>query len=389
MKSERLLHQLQIPVGRNRLLILVILSGILFNACEVRNEDDIELKITAEQVRQKSVELGNPQIVELDIDTTSVCEQAFYLLSDSMVIVQNDGRSSSFVDLYSLETGKRVAKLAPQGRGPGEFSQATVIVPSNDANTLYVADGVKMHFVDVEQTLENNGLQIVHSFPYWQADLHSYMNVCPIDKESYVGYNLWYTDDSEYNTLNVPMLVKYNVGGSAQTSEMGEYFPGNVNGATMFVNPVNNQIWVADWHKDVIQICDTSLNVVKRITGPYDYNAGRYITMNSNAPFKMLMFPDEGIYKSYGNYTYTKDNVYIIYEDVRGVNYKSYENEALAPVSVFKFSWDGELEQVYKLDRHVSTISINSSGNKLYCTQQDYLAGEIEFVVYDLQPVLE
>ncbi len=28
-------------------------------------------------------------------------------------------------------------------------------------------------------------------------------------------------------------------------------------------------------------------------------------------------------------------------------------------------------------------------GNKLYCTQQDYLAGEIEFVVYDLQPVLE
>lgn len=75
-----------------------------------------------------------------------------------------------------------------------------------------------------------------------------------------------------------------------------------------------------------------------------------------------------------------KKYIYIIYEGNENFN-----PDALSPVEVFKLDFDGNLLCNYKLDRHISTVSVDSEEKYLYGTSRSSITGEGTLVRYNLK----
>ena len=63
-----------------------------------------------------------------------------------------------------------------------------------------------MFLVDLDSSLVENKIHIKQKLNFYNTDLHAYMNILPLDSLSYLGYNMWYTDEVNYNTNHIPML---------------------------------------------------------------------------------------------------------------------------------------------------------------------------------------
>ena len=178
------------------------------------------------------------------------------------------------------------------------------------------------------------------------------------------------------------MLSKHKFNIDYESIGTNDYFPGNINGATLILNPKNNNIWVADWHKQRIDIIDTALCLIKQIRLPQSKMLN--ISVKELPNISMLNYDDQLIYKAFAGFTATKDYVYIVNENINGVNSDMYENNELQPVEIYQFNWDGELVKVYKLNKYASNVSVSSCGDYLYCTAKDKLYGEPYLIRYKL-----
>lgn len=109
---------------------------------------------------------------------------------------------------------------------------------------------------------------------------------------------MWHIDNPDYNAKQIPALSRFSYDPKRNISKgKNDAFPGPVNGASLFTSPHHKEIWLADWHKDIITICDTSLNTLKQIIGP-DNLAPEYTTFD-NPALKMVIFPDDRTYRAY------------------------------------------------------------------------------------------
>lgn len=355
---------------------------ILLLLFSCRQEKGIEtVCLTRETLKNKTVVLGNPVEIPLNIDEATCNAGAFYLLKDSLILAQNSPANSSLIDLYSLKDHNRMAQLVLKGRGPDELIQCTAIIISGASDIFHISDGSSLYTVNTDSILCNKRIRPVSSFRYRHEDLHPYTNVCPIDSSVYVGYNMWYIDDPAYNNHQIPELSRFSYDPKRNLSRgKNDAFPGPVNGASLFIDPGTNRIWLADWHKDRIKICDTSLNPIKQIIGP-DHLNPEYTTFD-NPALQMIIFPEDLVYRAYSGFTFTQKHVYIIYEGVKDVKARDFEKNKLPPVEIFKFNWDGDLVCNYQLDRYITTISVSKDEKSFYCTAKDTMYGEAKLLVY-------
>ncbi len=261
-------------------------------------------------------------------------------------------------------------------------------VNSNSDSLFYLKDdgSYSFMFVNLDSTLKSQKLYIQKRFHY-NPELHYYVEICPVDNQHYVGYHMWYLNDSTYNNNLPNALTKYymdikNIESSNVQNSMSKYryFVASVNDVHLFKNPLNKQIWMADAHRDRIDIYNDSLQVVKTLSGPDNYSI-KYSLQKSNSPIPFISFEGEKSYRSYSNWTFTDKYIYIIYE---GINGGIYNIEDLQPVEVFKFDWNGNLICNYMLDRHVSTLSVDSHEKYLYCTSRKSFKDTPQFIRYKL-----
>lgn len=207
---------------------------------------------------------------------------------------------------------------------------------------------------------------------------HVQSDICVVDDSSYVAYNIWYVDDPEFSNGVEAPLQRYAKNKLPKDEGFMEYFVAPVNGARIFYNHRRHEIWAMDLHKDRISIYNDSLQLQKEMIGP-DNLQPQYTQVESNAPFAFISFTGGQSYMGYIDYCLTREHVYLIYSgDTR------YSPEALQPVDVFKLKYDGTLECIYHLDKHLLTISVDSKEEYLYGTARNALDGYSVFVRYKL-----
>lgn len=364
--------------------IMVVLP-VIIGGCNSKEKDNAVVNFTRDNFKQQ-VTLSNPE--EIILEETLDDPTAFFLMHDSVVIVQNQTHCDYMIELFSLNSKKQLAQLATKGNGPDEFKSCFCFVHSNDDPLFYLKDDEVYSYmtVNLDSTLQSKKLNIQQRFQYNQ-ELHYYVEICPVDNNHYVGYHMWYLNDSTYNN-NIPnALTKYAMDEKTDESNSMQaamtkykYFVASVNDVHLFMNPSNKQIWMADAHRDKIEIYNDSLHVVKTLSGPDNYNI-KYCLPKSNSPIPFVGFEGEKSYRSYSNWTFTDKHVYIIYE---GLNGGEYNIENLQPVEVFKFDWDGNLLCNYKLDRYVTTLSVDSKEKYLYCTSRKSFKDTAQFIRYKL-----
>lgn len=361
---------------------LFISLALSVSACRPGNGTETTF-LTKETLKNKTIPLGNPTEIPLNIDIATCDAGAFYLLKDSLILAQNSPSNASLIDLYSLKNKNRTAQLILKGRGPDELLRCSSIILSAAPDIFYISDGESLYTVNTDSTLSHKKIRPVSSFRYAHEDLHPYMNVCPLDSCCYVGYNMWYIDDPVYNNNQIPRLSRFSHDPGRNISKgKNEAFPGPVNGASLFTSPDRQQIWLADWHKDIITICDTSLHTLKQIIGPDNLNP-EYTTFD-NPALKMVVFPEDRTYRAYSGFACTPEHVYLIYEGVADVKAMDFEKNPLPPVKIFQFTWDGNLVCSYQLDRYITTLSVSSDEKSFYCTAKDTMYGEAKLLVYNV-----
>lgn len=361
-------------------VLLVVLGG-----CSSKKAEKIVVNFTRDNFKEH-VMLSNPEVIALE-DTTLNDPAAFYLMHDSIIIVQNQTHCDYLIELFSLNSRKVLAQLATKGNGPGEFNTCSCYVPNSNDPIFYLKDdGVYSYMaVDLDSTLQSKKLSIKNRFQY-NPELHYYVEICPTDENHYVGYHMWYLNDSTYSN-NVVALKKYAMNekfdeSNTMAAAMAKYkyFVASVNDVHLFMNPKNKQIWLADAHMDKIEIYDDSLHVLKTLSGPDNYKF-KYTLPQSNSPIPFVGFEGDKSYKTYSSFTLTDKHIYIVYQ---GVNGEVEDIENLQPVEVFKFDWDGNLLCNYKLDRYVYALSVDSKEEYLYCSTCKSIKDPREFVRYKL-----
>ena len=302
-------------------------------------------------------------------------------------MVQNQPQSDYMIEIFSLNTQKRILALATRGNGPGEFRSCKCIVPSSQSPVFYIKDAQqsKMYTVNIPQTLQTGELAIEKQFQY-SEDIHPQTDICILNDTEYVGYHFWHLDDSTYNN-GVPAIQKYEISDEpmelkSQMSFMDKYsyFVADVNGGNLF-RVADNRIWLAELHKDRISIYDDSLHLIKTITGPDNYPL-KYERHKSNIPMPFITFQNETSFRSYSSWTLTKDAVYLIYEHYDG---KEFDPEHLQPVEVFRFDKEGNPQIAYQADRPLYSLSIDSRGEYLYTVSRPSYADAVEFIRYKLK----
>jgi hypothetical protein len=311
---------------------------------------------------------------------------AFYVMYDTLIVVQNQPNCDYMIEMYSLNGKTPVGQFAQRGGGPDDFLSCACFVPAGVDSLIYALDQNKgtYNVINVPLTLAEKRLHFSQRFRYDQ-ELHPQTEIIPVGKENYIGYNFWYVNSDKYSN-NVPALKKYAIPKpddySDEQRQITDYnsFVAPVNTARLALNPLTKQIWFFDGHRDRIDIYNDSLRVIRTISGPDHYKVS-YETAKSNLPMPYVTFSEGRIYRAYSGFTVTDRYVYAIYE---GVNGSSFDPEDLQPVEVLQFDLKGNPVCSYKLDRFIYTVSVDSKGEYLYCTARTSARDEAHFLKYKL-----
>jgi hypothetical protein len=311
---------------------------------------------------------------------------AFYVMYDTLVVVQNQPNCDHLIEMYSLTGRTPVGQFAQKGGGPDDFVSCTCFVPAGNDSVIYALDQDKETYsiINVPLTLSEKRLHISRRFRY-SRELHPQTEIIPAGEAHYIGYNFWYVNSDKYSN-KVPALKKYAIPKpddySGEQHQFTDYshFVAEVNTARLALNPRTKQIWFFDGHQDRIDIYNDSLQVVRTISGPDHYRVS-YDAVKSNIPVSYVTFSEGKAYRAYSGYTVTDKYIYVIYEGVNGV---AFNPEDLQPVEVFRFDPEGNLVCSYKLDRFIYTVSVDSKDRYLYCTARTSAMDEAHFLRYRL-----
>lgn len=357
---------------------MLIIIGLIFVVSCNNNKQELSrdiIKFNRQDFKEQK-NLSNP-------DTLNISEALnpyfYYIIRDSLVLISNKEDIQPFkCGLYSIN-GDLICQLAPKGIGPNEFVSAILKVESSTADTFFIEDAVqnKLWIYNVDSVL-SQGESYIPSQLNIPRNVISY---CLFKDGYFIGYNFWHMDSEKYNN-DVPALSKYKMQVSdilLEEKNKFSYFVANVTGARLFTDKKKEYIWALNLFQDRIDIYNDSLKIEKSLSGPDQYDI-KYVDINENG-VKAVFFEPGKMYKAYQSYTLTDKHIYLLFD---GLHDKPYSPTNLEPVEVFKLNWAGELLSVYKLDRFLYSISVDSEEKYLYGTGCESFGDMPDFVRYKL-----
>ena len=363
-------------------LYSIIGITIMLTACNTAKESTV-VNFTRNDFNDHVV-LTNPIEIPWGDPSDVTNSESFVLLHDSIILVQNSYGMPFAIELYSLYSGRHIAKLAPIGRGPGEFLDCFYTGHSMDQRKIYFKDRQKSTFyiVDFCKTLEKGALVIDRQFQYYPNYLS--VDLVVLDDRYYTQYNMWYIDCKQYNN-NVPKLQKYEIEPIQKPAPLPDdpmsgykYWVGQANGARILLNPDKNELWLFDQRSDRIEIYSEALELAKTLYGPDHFNIQYEVKTAVDIDIQGVVFAQEKNYQTYISYAYNAKHIFVIYMG------SDLFSETNPPVEIFKLDWEGNLLCNYKLDRYISNISIDSQEEYLYGTARQSYDDSPKFVRYKL-----
>lgn len=278
------------------------------------------------------------------IDLTQA--KKIYVYSDSILIVKNDKRDGNWlVDIYNINTKKRLNHFFKIGRGHGEvllseiritgnhmnvqdFQQSKSSIVNIDSailNTAYAPKLTKEKNVSISSTAYSNGKRIIengYAFEDDNAEIHQPGKRLLSEEE----YAKEANKTHEYNVFNVTC------------------------GGHIIVSPDHDRIIYASNAQSFIELFNKNLDKLLTITGPNDLKTKYHISSKTG----------EVIYNRYIPYTYlgyycSKEDFGLIYYGV-SIDTDNYDFEQKNSY-LFIFDWDGNLKKSINLKCHADAIA--------------------------------
>lgn len=342
-----------------RNLIATLLAAVIISGCSSGKEASGNISFSRTDFMETK-ELKDAEEIVID---SLLYPASFRIINDSILVASNQPICEYMLEFYSLNTLKPIARMIQKGNGPDDMLSCYLNLHSSESPCFSLADGnmKKCYHVNIDTLLAYNKLKPLHSFRY-SSEINPTTSVLEHDANTYIGCNMWYAPDKEYdNGIPEPLsFFKKNVD-SQKTMADYKYFTAPVTGLLLLRNPKNGRVWAADKHRDRICIYNDSLQLISTLDGPDHFDIS-YEIAQSNSPVPFVTFTNKRDIHSYSDYFITDQYIYLLYEGTEHFNPME-----LSPVEVFKFDFSGHPLCNYKFDRYIYSISVNRDNTYLYC----------------------
>jgi hypothetical protein len=306
--------------------------------------------------------------IPLNVEPMDIQEEFIYadrmmIYQDSILIVTNVENKNTVpsVQLYNLNQDKIIGGFAHYGNGPGEVLGIFTYL---NGNILQINDYVKRQFAIVDLNKhpavprDVDVMKILNPFEI--------LNYTKYDDNTMVVVNHYYFEDKKTGIDNEQSHRLYMVPlrqlteGRITFDEEHKYDTMNVTQGALITNNDKGRIVFASFHKG-LEVYDGDLNLIKTITGPDEFDVNYSVKNYGGSPEVIFGKDSPNTYKQ--DFYATNDYFLVLY--IGSPDYRA------VPQYVFKFDWDGNFLESYRVDSRIATISVSSDGETMYAMTYD------------------
>lgn len=344
-----------------RYSLLLFALSVLFNSCVDKKEI-----VSLAHVESSSLELK-----EIRFDVSPLFPKGC-CVRDSFLVIFEPQDKEGILHVYHKEKGVFLKKYGRIGEGPDDFTNPCFLFNNNlctSQSTLLIGDVAGVYSVAIDSIFNTS------------ETIHRLQTKMPDDLRLY-NYVLQNNDSMlVVNQTRDCQLTFYNK--RTHTTKFKKYFEktGNLKDASDFCHAMQiydayyssnaDRIVVAYKNWKQIDLISASGDLIKHVYLPdYDYNKTRMSLDEGH-----LRIEDDA--HLFFSFVYpAADYFYALCWDDTKTNIK----QGRAKTSIYKFDWEGELKEIFQLDKAISYFCIDDASNVLYAV--GISEDDLELTVY-------
>ena len=312
----------------------------------------------------------------------------FNLIRDSLVVVTCNGKAGHFIEIQNLNNKNDIIKCFSEGLGEGCFISARAVFDDMiNPSSFRIVDMMDNCFaeIDIDTLLKcREKFRVKKIFLPGVADV---FNICIYDKENFVGQNIYYSHNKEYDNKEDRFLLikrdEYDIRKDTYNySSRYKYWVTNTNLVVMFGNEFYNRLWCVSTYMDQFDIYSKDdLQLLYSFRGPRHYDV-EYVCNDVGQDLPVVGI--YGYHSAYESVVTTDSCVYLLFGN------RTYQGGELVPDTipekseVYKFDWNGKPLKRYILDRYAYKMTMDSKGEYFYCSAKKIRSGQSKLIRYKL-----
>ena len=286
-----------------------------------------------------------------------------YVYDDVLVVTNYENSNKHLLEFYNINTMELKKQAILRGNGPGEL---LLLALCNHKDELHVYDGSsygKFNVVEFANNKDSKLEFVDYAFQSQQKYLLDNDKFLVVNPYRFVNKELGIEqDENRFIILDATDRILDN----------GRIDAFQVNIGGIMVNSKEKKICYYSYATAEIEIYDFDLNLIKTITGPDDlrpvYTRVHNIVQNRT---KTITY-------AYTDACYDDSYMYLAY-DGRTLDTMEYiqDNGEMEKAErwVFKFDWDGNVIDVYKVskEKEIVSLSVTKNGDLYLCCKEEGL----------------
>ena len=326
-------------------------------SCSNKSNGDVvinpSVKENAKPLTLKEVPTGEA------LDFARTC----YVYDDILVVINYQNSNKHLLEFYNINTMELKKQAILRGNGPGEL---LLLLSHNYKDELHVEDASsygKFNVVEFANNKDSKLEFVDYAFQSQQKYLLDNDKFLVVNPFRFVNKELGIEqDENRFIILDATDRILDN----------GRIDAFQVNIGGIMVNSKEKKICYYSYATAEIEIYDFDLNLIKTITGPDDLRPG-YTTLQN-----IMVNRTKTLTYSYRCACYDDSYMYLAY-DGRTIDAMEYiQNNGVmekAESWVFKFDWDGNVIDVYKVskEKEIVSLSVTKNGDLYLCCKEEGL----------------
>lgn len=309
---------------------------ILLSSC---NEREI--------VNMDGVKRTEVQLTPLELENEPLFPKGCFVL-DSILVLYDGKDKENF--LYAYKDGQIFSKFGQRGEGADEFINPRFICKGINKSLIQIGDETGIYSLDLNALIQGTPKQELLALEL-PEELRLYNYLLRIDKDNII-----------VNQTGEKQLTFYNR--HTKSAERKEYFERSSSFSNAsdlcyamqifdaHYNAGEESIVIAYKNRKQIDLVSFDGEMIKRIYFPnYDYNIPKMHIEENNLKYDVNA-------RLFFSFVYTEDDYFyaLCQNDTRN-NIKS----GKCRTQIYKLDWEGNVKEVYSLDKCISYFCINDS----------------------------
>lgn len=324
-------------------------------SCSNKSNGDVVIK--------PSVKENAKPLTLKEVPTGEVLDFAMgcYVYDDVLVVTNYENSNKHLLEFYNINTMELKKQAILRGNGPGEL---LLLLSRNYKDELHVYDGSSYGKFNVVEFANNKDSKL-EFVDYALQSQQQYL----LDNDKFLVVN-------PFRFVNKELGIEQDENRFIILDATDRLLPNELIDATrvntggIMVNSKEKKICYYSDATAEIEIYDFDLNLIKTITGPDDLRPG-YTRVHNIISTKTLTY-------AYTDACYDDSYMYLAY-DGRTIDAMEWiQNNGVmekAESWVFKFDWDGNVIDVYKVskEKEIVSLSVTKNGDLYLCCKEEGL----------------